>query len=57
MSKKAKVKNTAQVAKGKVQVSVSQTTGDRQLEVEGDVDQMRGNLKQAGEHVKDAFKK
>jgi uncharacterized protein YjbJ (UPF0337 family) len=32
-------------------------TGDDQLEVEGEADQMKGNLKQAGEKVKDAFKK
>jgi uncharacterized protein YjbJ (UPF0337 family) len=56
MSKRDKAKNMAQVAKGKVKESVGKTTGDRQLEVEGNVDQMNGNVKQAGEKVKDAFK-
>jgi uncharacterized protein YjbJ (UPF0337 family) len=55
MSKKDKAKNMAQVAKGKVEESVGKTTGDRQLEAEGSVDQMSGNVKQAGEKVKDAF--
>jgi uncharacterized protein YjbJ (UPF0337 family) len=55
MSKKDKAKNMAQVAKGKVEESVGKTTGDRQLEAEGNVDQMSGNVKQAGEKVKDAF--
>jgi uncharacterized protein YjbJ (UPF0337 family) len=57
MSKKDKAKNMAQVAKGKVKESVGKTTGDRELEVEGNVDQMNGNVKQAGEKMKDAFKK
>jgi len=56
MSKKDKAKNMAQVAKGKVEESVGKSTGDHQLEAEGNVDQMNGNFKQAGEKVKDAFK-
>jgi len=36
--------------------TVGKTTGDRQLETEGNVDQMNGNVKQAGEKVKDTFK-
>ena len=56
MSKKDKAKNMAQVAKGEVKESVGITTGDRQLEAEGNVDQMHGNVKQAGEKVKDAFR-
>ena len=57
MGKKDKVKNTAQIAKGKVKTTTGQATGNGQLEVEGEADQMKGNLKQAGEKVKDAFKK
>ena len=56
MGKKDKVKNRAQIAKGKVKASVGEATGDDQLKNEGDADQMKGNLKQAGEKVKDAFK-
>lgn len=32
-------------------------TGDESLEAEGKGDQAKGDLKQAGEHVKDALKK
>jgi uncharacterized protein YjbJ (UPF0337 family) len=57
MGKKDKAKNMAQIAKGKVKETAGKTTGDQQLESEGDVDQMKGNVKQAGEKVKDAFTK
>jgi len=56
MANKDKVKNSAQIAKGKVKKSTGKVTGNGQLEVEGEADQMKGNLKQAGEKVKDAFK-
>ena len=54
MSKKSK--NVKQVAKGKVKQATGVVTGDDQLVAEGRDDQMKGNLKQAGEKVKDAFK-
>jgi uncharacterized protein YjbJ (UPF0337 family) len=56
MGKKDKTKNRAQIAKGKVKSAVGEASGDEQLKNEGDADQMKGNLKQAGEKVKDAFK-
>jgi uncharacterized protein YjbJ (UPF0337 family) len=56
MSKKDKAKNLAQIAKGKIKETAGNTTGDTQLEAEGNVDQMKGNVKQAGEKVKDAFR-
>ncbi len=56
MSKKDKAKNLAQIAKGKIKETAGKTTGDTQLEAEGNVDQMKGNVKQAGEKVKDAFR-
>jgi uncharacterized protein YjbJ (UPF0337 family) len=56
MGKKDKAKNRAQIAKGKVKATVGKAAGDDQLKNEGDADQMKGNLKQAGEKVKDAFK-
>ena len=31
-------------------------TGDRDLQAEGQADQAKGNLKQAGEKIEDAFK-
>jgi uncharacterized protein YjbJ (UPF0337 family) len=55
MGKKDKAKNLAQIAKGKIEMTAGKSTGDEQLEAEGDVDQMKGNVKQAGEKVKDAF--
>jgi uncharacterized protein YjbJ (UPF0337 family) len=52
-----KAKNTAQRAKGKVKETTGAVTGDDRLRAEGKADQAKGNLKQAGEKVKDAFKK
>ena len=57
MTNKDKAKNKAQVTKGKVKEVAGRTTGDNKLETEGKTDQAKGNLKQAGEKVKDAFKK
>ena len=57
MGKKKKAKNLAEIAKGKLKETAGKTSGDSQLEAEGNVDQMRGHVKQAGEKVKDAFKK
>jgi uncharacterized protein YjbJ (UPF0337 family) len=55
VSKKDKAKNRAQIAKGKVKEVAGHVTGDDQLEAEGQVDQSKGNLKQAVESVKDAL--
>jgi uncharacterized protein YjbJ (UPF0337 family) len=55
MSKKNKVKNTAQIAKGKIEEAAGRANGDVELEAEGNVDQAKGHVKQAGEHVKDAL--
>jgi uncharacterized protein YjbJ (UPF0337 family) len=57
MSKKDKVKNSAQIAKGKIKEVAGKSNGDVQLEAEGNVDQMKGHVKQAGENLKDALKK
>jgi uncharacterized protein YjbJ (UPF0337 family) len=57
MSKKDKAKNTTQIAKGKVKEAAGKTTGDHNLQADGKADQMKGNIKQAGEKAKDAFKK
>jgi uncharacterized protein YjbJ (UPF0337 family) len=51
-----KVKNAAQSAKGNVKEVAGRATNNRDLEAEGKVDKAAGNLKQAGEKVKDAFK-
>ena len=52
-----KAKNSAQQANGKVKEAAGKVTGDDKLRAKGKSDQMKGNLKQAGEKVKDAFKK
>jgi uncharacterized protein YjbJ (UPF0337 family) len=55
MGKKNKARNLAQVAKGKVKEATGKSVGNEQLEAEGNIDQVEGNLKQAGEKVKDAL--
>ena len=56
MSTEDKAKNKAEELGGKVKEGVGKATGDRSLENQGKVDQTKGNLKQAGEKVKDAVK-
>ncbi len=55
MSNKDKAKNATQVFKGKLKETLGRKTGNQKLEASGDADQMKGNLKQAGEKVKDAL--
>jgi uncharacterized protein YjbJ (UPF0337 family) len=57
MSATDKAKNSAEQAKGKAKETAGQVTGNDKLRAEGKVDQMKGDLKQAGEKVKDALKK
>jgi len=52
-----KVKNAAQEAKGKVKDAYGDLTDNPELQAEGKADQAAANVKQAGEDVKDAFKK
>jgi uncharacterized protein YjbJ (UPF0337 family) len=56
MSAKNKAKNKAQEMKGEAKKKTGQATGDEYLEAEGQADKTKGNLKNAGEKVKDAFK-
>src|SRR5262245_10263452 len=56
MGMKDKAENTAENLKGKAKEHTGRQTGDRDLEAEGQVDQSKSDLKQAGEKVKDAFK-
>jgi len=55
VSKKDKAKNQSQIAKGKAKEVVGHAVGDEELESEGKMDQSKGNIKQAVEHVKDAL--
>ena len=52
-----KVKNAAQEAKGKIKEGYGDLVDDPKLQAEGKADQAAANVKQAGENVKDAFKK
>ena len=52
-----KAKNTAEKVAGEVKETVGKATDDKDLEAEGKTDQTKGSLKNAGEDIKDAFKK
>jgi len=56
MSALDKAKNKAEELVGKGKESAGKATGDEQLEAEGHTDQAKGNLKDAGEKIKDTFK-
>jgi uncharacterized protein YjbJ (UPF0337 family) len=56
VSAEKKVNNKVEEVVGKVKDRVGGATGDRDLQAEGQADQSRSNLKQAGEKVKDAFR-
>jgi len=56
MSALDKAKNKAEEVGGMAKERAGEATGDEDMKAEGQVDQTKGNLKQAGEKVKDAFK-
>ncbi len=56
MSTVDKAKDKAQAAKGSMKEAAGKATNDRTLETKGKADKVSGNLKQAGEKVKDAVK-
>ncbi len=51
-----KIKNTGEKLSGKAKEGAGEATDDNSLKAEGKADQGKADLKQAGEHVKDAFK-
>lgn len=57
MSAADKISNAAEELKGKVKEAVGKGTDNPKLEAEGKGDQVSSDVKQAGEKVKDAFKK
>jgi uncharacterized protein YjbJ (UPF0337 family) len=57
VSASKKAKDKAQAAKGKVKKGAGKALGDPVLEGKGKAEETKGNLKQAGEKVKDAAKK
>jgi uncharacterized protein YjbJ (UPF0337 family) len=51
-----KIENKADEVAGQAKEKAGDATGDQDLQAEGQADQGKANLKQAGEKVKDAFK-
>ena len=56
MSGVDKLNNKVEEAQGGLKEKVGSATGDENLEAQGQTDQTKSNLKQAGEKAKDAFK-
>ena len=52
-----KIGNAAERAGGKAKEAAGDATDDQSLEAEGKRDQSKADLKDAGEKIKDAFKK
>ncbi len=57
MSILKKIRHKAQATKGKAKKGTGRVTGNRRLKAEGGAGQATGNVKQAGDKVKDAFKR
>ena len=57
MSLRTTIKNTAKKLAGKAKEATGKVTGDDKLEAEGKGDQVKADLRQAVEKVKDAFRK
>ncbi len=51
-----KIKNKAEELGGKAKETFGDATGNDDMKAEGKGDQASGNIKQAGENVKDVFK-
>ena len=56
MSDSDKIKNKAEELTGRGKETLGAATHDRDMQAEGQADQTKSNLKQAGEKIKDAFK-
>ncbi|MCX4751498.1 CsbD family protein [Kitasatospora sp. NBC_01287] len=56
MSGEDKARNLAEKGKGKAKEAVGKAVGNERLTAEGKADQAKGDVKQAGEKIKDAFK-
>jgi uncharacterized protein YjbJ (UPF0337 family) len=57
MATENKAANKVTQTKGKIKKKAGQVTDDPDLEAEGQAEESKGDLKQAGEKIKDAFKK
>ena len=56
MSITKKIAHTAEAVKGSAKKAVGRATGNRRLRAEGRGDRVKGNTKQAGAKMKDAFR-
>ena len=56
MSGEDKINNKTEEFGGKAKEALGNATGDQDLQAAGQKDQAKGNVKQAGEKVKDIFK-
>ena len=52
-----RVEGAARNMGGKAKEAAGHVTGDEKLKAEGKADQAKSDVKQAGENIKDAFKK
>lgn len=51
-----KFTHKAQELRGRIKRNTGEVAGDRRLQADGRADEVKGNLKQAGEKIKDAFR-
>jgi uncharacterized protein YjbJ (UPF0337 family) len=52
-----KIENMGEKLSGKAKQATGRATDDERLEAEGHADESKADLKQAGEKIKDAFRK
>lgn len=57
MTARNRMNNKVQYWAGRAKETVGRITGNRRTEFEGQRDQVKANLKDAGEKVKDAFRR
>jgi uncharacterized protein YjbJ (UPF0337 family) len=57
MATENKAANKVTELKGRAKKGLGKATGNEEMEAEGKTDEAKGNIKQAGEKVKDAIKK
>jgi uncharacterized protein YjbJ (UPF0337 family) len=57
MGRDEKMDHKLEELRGKAKETVGRATDDEALEAQGERDQTKSNLKQAGEKVKDAFRR
>jgi uncharacterized protein YjbJ (UPF0337 family) len=57
MSLADKFRNKTQELRGRIKRNTGEVTGDQGLQAEGGADEVKSNLKQAGEKIKDAFRR